>query len=113
MERADRPLHTVTPYPYGDQVKKKSASYALDKDLLLKRLRRVEGQVGGIARMIEDDRYCVDVLQQIASMQSAADAVAMILLENHVKGCVVEGLRTGNEERVDELVGVIHKYLKR
>ncbi len=113
MERADWPLHTATPHPYGDRVKKKSASYASDKDILLKRLRRVEGQVGGIARMIEDERYCVDVLQQIASMQSAADAVAMILLENHVKGCAVDGLRAGKEERVDELVGVIRKYLKR
>ena len=92
---------------------KKATSYALDKELLLQRLRRIEGQVGGVARMIEDDRYCVDVLQQIASMQSAADAVAMILLENHVKGCVVDGLRTGNEQRVDEVVGVIRKYLKR
>ena len=63
--------------------------------------------------MIEADRYCVDVLQQIASMQSATDAVAMILLENHVKGCVAEGLRTGKEERVDEVVSVIRKYLKR
>ena len=92
---------------------KKVASYAPNKELLLRRLRRIEGQVGGISRMIEDDRYCVDVLQQIASMQSAADAVAMILLENHVKGCVVDGLRTGNQERVDEMVGVIRRYLKR
>jgi DNA-binding FrmR family transcriptional regulator len=94
-------------------VKKKTASYAAEKELLLQRLRRIEGQVGGIARMIEDDRYCVDVLQQISSMQSAADAVAMMLLENHVKGCVVDGLVTGNDERVDELVAVIRKYLKR
>lgn len=92
---------------------KKAASYAAEKERLLQRLRRIEGQVGGISRMIEDDRYCVDVLQQIASMQSAADAVAMILLENHVKGCVVDGLRLGKEERVDEMVGVIRKYLKR
>jgi DNA-binding FrmR family transcriptional regulator len=92
---------------------KRSVSYAADKERLLQRLRRIEGQVGGISRMIEDDRYCVEILQQIASMQSAADAIAMILLENHVKGCVAEGLRSGKEERVDEMVGVIRKYLKR
>ncbi len=92
---------------------KKSASYAPSKELLLRRLRRIEGQAGGIARMIDEDRYCVDVLQQIASMQSAADAVAMILLENHLKGCVADGLRTGKEDRVDEAVGVIRRYLKR
>ena len=94
-------------------MKKTTASYAAEKERLLQRLRRIQGQIGGISRMIEDDRYCVDVLQQIASMQSAADAVAMILLENHVKGCVVDGLRSGKDERVDEMVGVIRKYLKR
>ena len=94
-------------------MKRKPNSYAADKDNLLLRLSRIEGQIRGISRMIEEDRYCVDVLQQIASMQSAADAVAMILLENHVKGCVADGLRSGNEERVEEVVGVIRKYLKR
>ena len=95
------------------RMKRKPTSYAADKDNLLLRLSRIEGQIRGISRMIEEDRYCVDVLQQIASMQSAADAVAMILLENHVKGCVADGLRSGKEERVDEMVGVIRKYLKR
>ena len=90
-----------------------SHSYDADKEQILQRLRRIEGQVRGIAGMIEQDRYCVDILQQIASMQSAADAVAMILLQNHVKGCVAESLRHGDEERVDEVVGVIRKYLKR
>lgn len=94
-------------------MKTKPNSYAPDRGDLLRRLNRIQGQVGGIARMVEEDRYCVDVLQQIASMQSAADAVAMILLEHHVKGCVVDGLCTGNEERVDEMVSVIRKYLKR
>jgi len=94
-------------------MKNHAHSYAADKDIVLQRLRRIEGQVRGIAGMIEQDRYCVDILQQIASMQSAADAVAMLLLEDHVKGCVAEGLRSGKEERVDEVVGVIRKYLKR
>lgn len=92
---------------------RKPSSYASDKDDLLRRLNRIQGQIRGVARMIEEDRYCVEVLQQIASMQSAADAVAMMLLENHAKGCVAEGLRTGKDERVDEMVGVIRKYLKR
>ncbi len=88
-------------------------SYAQEKGDLLLRLNRIEGQVRGLSRMIEAERYCVDVLQQIASMQSAADAVAMILLERHVKGCVADGLRSGKEERVDEVVAVIRTYLKR
>ena len=94
-------------------MKAKPNSYAGDKEKILQRLRRIEGQIRGVARMIEEDRYCVEVLQQIASMQSAADAVAMILLEDHVKGCVADGLRSGKEERVEEVVGVIRKYLKR
>ena len=94
-------------------MKRKPNSYADEKDNILLRLSRIEGQIRGVSRMIEEDRYCVEVLQQIASMQSAADAVAMILLGNHVKGCVTDGLRSGNEERVDEMVGVIRKYLKR
>jgi DNA-binding FrmR family transcriptional regulator len=92
---------------------KKASSYASNKDILLTRLRRIEGQTRGLARMVEEDRYCMDILQQIASMQAAADAVAMLLLEDHVKGCVAESLRTGKGERVDELVGVIRRYLKR
>jgi DNA-binding FrmR family transcriptional regulator len=95
------------------EMKKTPNSYADDKERLLLRLNRIEGQIRGISRMIHEDRYCVDVLQQIASMQSAADAVAMMLLENHVKGCVADGLRSGKTERVDEMVGVIRKYLKR
>lgn len=90
-----------------------SNSYAAEKQNLLQRLNRIEGQIRGVSRMIEDDRYCVDVLQQIASMQSAADAVAMIVLESHIRGCVADGLHRRNPARVDEVVGVIRKYLKR
>ncbi len=63
--------------------------------------------------MVEDDRYCVEIMQQIASMQSAADSVALMLLEDHVRGCVVDGLKKGDTGRVDEVIGVIRKYLKR
>ncbi len=78
-----------------------------------KRLSRIEGQVRGLARMVEEGRYCVDILQQIASMQAAADSVAMMLLEDHLRGCVADGLRSGSEDRVDEAIGVIRRYVKR
>ena len=94
-------------------MRRKPNSYGSDKEDLLLRLNRIEGQIRGVSRMIEEDRYCVDVLQQIASLQSAADAVAMILLTNHIKGCVADGLRSGRDEHVDEVVGVIRRYLKR
>lgn len=88
-------------------------SYGPDKQDLIDRLNRVEGQVRGIRKMIEDDRYCVDVMQQIASMQAAADSVAMVLLQDHVKGCVADGLRSGDDSSVEEVVAVIRKYIKR
>lgn len=107
------PLIDILPIPIIPVMKQRPNSYASNRDDLLRRLNRIQGQIRGISRMIEEDRYCVEVLQQIASMQSATDAVAMILLENHVRGCVAEGLRTGKEERVEEMVDVIRKYLKR
>ena len=65
------------------------------KAALLKRLNRIEGQVRGIASMIEQDRYCVDVLTQIAAIHSALDAVAMQLLEDHTRGCVQAAIKSG------------------
>lgn len=90
-----------------------SEAFTEDKQAILKRLNRIEGQARGIARMVEESRYCIDILQQIASMQAAADSVAMMLLEHHVKGCVADSLRSGDDERVQEVVGVIRRYLKR
>lgn len=71
-----------------------SKSYAADKASLIGRLNRMEGQVGGLRRVAEEDRYCVDVLQQISSARSAADAVAGILLEDHIRGCVADGIHS-------------------
>jgi DNA-binding FrmR family transcriptional regulator len=110
MSRTALGRDTLHPY---DGVVKRPGSYDHNKAGLLGRLSRIEGQARGISHMVEEDRYCVDILQQIASMQAAADAVALMLLEDHVKGCVVDGLRSGKTERVDEIVGVIRKYLKR
>jgi len=94
-------------------MKPSTNSYSADKGILLTRLRRIEGQARGIGKMVEDDRYCVEIMQQIASMQSAADSVALMLLEDHVRGCVADGLKKGDTGRVDEVIGVIRKYLKR
>ena len=83
-----------------------------NKPALLKRLHRIEGQVRGIAKMLEEDRYCVDVLTQIAAIQSALDALAVQLLENHTKGCVRSALRSGDgEAAVDELMAVLKRFV--
>lgn len=81
-----------------------------DKAALLKRLARLEGQVRGIAGMIEGDRYCVDVLTQIAAARSALDAVAQQLLENHLKGCVARAVNEGNsDEAIAEVMALLKK----
>lgn len=80
------------------------------KAALVKRLARIEGQVRGISGMIESDRYCVDVLTQVAAAKSALDAVAMQLLENHMKGCVGRALQQGDATgMVAELIDIVKK----
>lgn len=89
--------------------------YAEQRDDLLRRLRRVEGQVRGIGRMIEEDKYCVDILNQIAAVNAALDKVGMALLSEHIKGCVTEAVASpgkAGKEKVDELVGVVGRFLK-
>jgi CsoR family transcriptional regulator, copper-sensing transcriptional repressor len=83
------------------------------REALLQRLNRINGQVRGVAGMIEEERYCVDVLTQIAAIRSALDAVAMQLLEDHAHGCVRSAIRAGRgEHAVDEFITVV-KRLKR
>lgn len=84
-----------------------------DKSALLKRLRRVEGQVRGIARMIDEDRYCIDVLTQISAIRSALDAVALQLLRDHTHGCVRSAIGSGQgDEAIDELLQVVEKFAR-
>jgi DNA-binding FrmR family transcriptional regulator len=71
--------------------------YTSDKDAYLKRMRRIEGQVRGIARMIEDDKYCIDVLTQVSAATKALEAVALGLLEEHLNHCVAEAVAEGGE----------------
>ncbi|MEK7875875.1 MAG: metal-sensitive transcriptional regulator [Pseudomonadota bacterium] len=83
------------------------------KAALLRRLNRIEGQVRGIAKMVEEDRYCVDVLTQISAIQSALDALAIQLLENHTKGCVRSAIKSGNgEAAIDELMTVVRRFVR-
>ena len=90
---------------------KTSKSYAADKSRLLTRLRRIEGQARGLAKMVEEDRYCIDIMQQIASMRAAADAVALVLLRDHLDGCVREAVQDGaGAEKIDEVVEAVRRY---
>jgi DNA-binding FrmR family transcriptional regulator len=86
--------------------------YTASKDPLLKRLRRVEGQVRGIERMVEEDRYCIDVLTQIGAAQAALDKVALELLEDHAKHCVIGAEDSLQGERTDEMMGAVRRLLR-
>lgn len=88
--------------------------YADDKTAILKRLKRAEGQVRGITRMVEEDTYCIDVLTQIAAAQAALDKVALELIRDHAKHCLGnEGIHGTTEEKADELVAAIGRLVKR
>ena len=84
-----------------------------NKKELTTRLNRIEGQIRGIKGMIEKDVYCDDVITQLSATQSALNSVAKILLEGHLKGCVVNRLAAGDEEVLDELVVTIQKLMKK
>ena len=84
------------------------------KEANLKRLRRIEGQVRGVARMIDEDKYCVDVVTQVAAIQAALDKVSLGLLDGHIRGCVREEIQAGGgDARVDELLQVMDRVLRR
>jgi CsoR family transcriptional regulator, copper-sensing transcriptional repressor len=89
--------------------------YTQDKDAYLKRLRRIEGQVRGIAKMIEDDKYCVDVLTQVSAATKALEAVALGLLDEHLRHCVAQAVAQGGEiadQKVTEASAAIARLVK-
>lgn len=79
---------------------------------LINRLSRIEGQVRGVKRQVEEDTYCVDILMQVSAIQAALNAFSRELLGNHIKTCVADGIRQGDDEVVDELVNMLQKLLK-
>jgi DNA-binding FrmR family transcriptional regulator len=84
-----------------------------DKAALGKRINRIEGQVRGVGKMIDDDRYCIDVLTQVGAIQSALDAVALQLLEQHLHGCVQHAVHSGDGDRaIDEALTVIRRFAR-
>ena len=85
-----------------------------DKELkdLLNRLKRIEGQVRGVEGMVENGAYCTDILIQVSAITSALNSFNKVLLANHVKTCVAENIRNGNDEIIDELVTTLQKLMK-
>jgi DNA-binding FrmR family transcriptional regulator len=88
--------------------------YSADKEQLLKRLRRVEGQVRGIQRMVEEDRYCIDVVTQITAIQAALDKIGLGLLDSHARTCMAKPRSAGQADaQVEELMGAVGRMLNR
>jgi DNA-binding FrmR family transcriptional regulator len=88
--------------------------YVRDKDALVKRLHRIEGQVRGVEKMIEDERYCIDVLTQIAAISTALESVSIKVLEDHVRHCVADALAAGDAEvaqqKSEDLLAAVERF---
>ena len=91
----------------------RKGGYSATKDQLLKRMRRIEGQVRGVEGMIENDRYCIDVLTQISAVQTALDKVALGLLDEHARHCVVGASGDNQGELTDELMAAVGRLMRR
>jgi DNA-binding FrmR family transcriptional regulator len=95
---------------------KQHYGYHSEKGALVKRLHRIEGQVRGLERMVTDDRYCIDILTQIAAVTTALDNVAFLILDEHVTHCVAGALASGDEAEADaktvELLEAVHRFMK-
>ncbi len=88
--------------------------YTKDKTSLLARMKKIEGQARGIGQMIDDDRYCIDIIQQITALSAAADEVSLIILQGHIEGCVTDAVRQQHgEDHIKELMKTIRKAMKR
>lgn len=88
--------------------------YAMNREAVLGRLRKIEGQIRGLARMVEDDEYCIDILTQVRAARAALDGVAVGLLDDHVRHCVRESLEQGGgDEKVEELVSAVARMVGR
>ncbi len=86
--------------------------YHDDKARVLARLRRIEGQVRGLQRMVDEDVYCIDVLTQVSAANRALQKVALVLLDDHVRHCVVDDVRAGSDDRIDEALAAIARLVR-
>lgn len=96
----------------GETCKKKKERSPEEFKELMNRLKRIEGQVRGIQKMIEEDAYCADILVQVAAVNAALNGFNKVLLANHVRTCVAENIKNGNMEVIDELVALLQKLMK-
>jgi DNA-binding FrmR family transcriptional regulator len=107
--RRRAPEQSDTPEGYS----RKMPGYTSHKTQVLGRLRRIEGQVRGVQKMVDDERYCIDVLTQVGAVKAALDAVALLLLQDHTEHCVVEAIQAGDgSAKVRELNEAVERLIK-
>ena len=92
--------------------KNTNPGYIDNKDELLNRLHRISGQVGGLERMVEEDRYCIDILTQVSAIQAALDKVSLALLDDHARHCVIGATTENREERTEEMMGAVGRLIR-
>lgn len=96
----------------GETAAGRARGYSENKEAVRKRLRRIEGQVRGVERMIEEERYCIDVVTQVTAIQAALDKVALELLGDHAAHCVFGAPAREKDERTEELMGAVRRLLR-
>lgn len=84
----------------------------LDTKKILQRLNRIEGQIRGIQKMIEQDKYCIDVLTQVAAVRAALDKVGLVIFEEHSQKCIIEAIKDNRPEAVEDLMSVLKRFIK-
>jgi CsoR family transcriptional regulator, copper-sensing transcriptional repressor len=92
--------------------KNTNPGYIDDKEELINRLRRIAGQVGGVERMVDEERYCIDILTQVAAIQAALGKVSLALLDDHARHCVVGATEENREEITDEMMGAVGRLIR-
>jgi CsoR family transcriptional regulator, copper-sensing transcriptional repressor len=110
-------ITTETPIQESAHVKghhghRRSTSYAADKSKILTRLRRIEGQVRGVQKMVEEDQYCLDILTQLSAVIAAARTTGLLVLEDHIRGCVVNAAPDDRESALAELTEAIERFTR-
>lgn len=88
------------------------AGYSMSRDEYLNRLRRIEGQVRGLQRMVSEDQYCIDILTQVSSVSNALRGVAVGLLDEHMRHCVIDAAKVGDDSKVGEATAAIERLLR-
>ncbi len=110
------PAAATAPAPAPAPAHAPAHGYAQDRDALVKRLHRIEGQVRGIERMLEDGRYCIDILTQVSAVTTALESVALKILDDHVRHCVAEALASGDAadaaRKTEELLAAVQRFTR-